>query len=210
MDSRCGASASPAPSPAWSGPCGSWSLAPGFAPPRYTQTLLTRNVWANTECSIRGWGLKVSSVLIGWVWFTLSVTLRESDACSVDRGGRWAFPCRAGSCLLCKELSLPTGSPQVSRRWETRGGPLCRTLPSDTDLESARYLWSLVACGFQLFPVKIRRFPTETIWWFQHGQQAGSEWGKDRFVQAHIYHAETNGGRFEPLGHFNKKLGMRI
>ena len=133
-----------------------WELGPGslLAPPRNTQTLLTWNAWANTECSIRGWGLKVSSVLIGWVWFSVSVTLRESDACRVDWGGRWVFPCRARSCLLCKELSLPTGSPQVSRRRGMRRGPLRRTLPSDSDLESSRYLWSLVACGSQLFPVK--------------------------------------------------------
>lgn len=54
--------------------------------------------------SIRAWGLKVNSVLIGWVWLTPYMALREFRACNMDwvdepfRAERGAI-CFARSCL---------------------------------------------------------------------------------------------------------------
>lgn len=52
----------------------------------------------------------------------------------------------------------------------------------------------MVAGGFPLFPMKLEKFPPETIWYLKHCQQVDNEYLKDRFVKAHTCPTETSYG----------------
>lgn len=112
-----------------------------------------------TQCSIKGWGLKVGFVLIGRKPSSLPRWLsRLFRTCNMDWEdehfpSEWVAVCFARSCHRQEE----NGRSGAGGRWMEV--PVQGTLPPDFDLESSRYIrymWWLVA--FSSFPWKSENF----------------------------------------------------
>lgn len=118
-----------------------------------------------TQCSIKGWGLKVSFVLIGSRPSSLPRWLsRLFCTCNMDWEdeyflSEWVATCFARSCHCQHENSRSGGA------LKRNGGSPARNASFWIWLKKLKvHVVHVVACGFQPFPMKSRTLPTETIW----------------------------------------------
>lgn len=144
---------------------GSWSNVPS---PPHLHNLRPCDPWTVeqtqheiSQCSIKGWSLKVSYVLIGCWLYSLPKWLPGKFVLATWTE-KMSISTLSVSYLLCKELSLPTGKlPLRSRQNSWKEGHGTRT--ADIWLGLRKLKVHVLAWGFQLFPSTIGKFPTVAI-----------------------------------------------
>lgn len=101
--------------------------------------------------------------------------------------------------LFALQGAVITNRKTAGQEWEVGAGKGEWSSPPSTSFwfcfsKLRAHRVHVVAGGFQFFPIKIRKLPAETIWKFKHCWQVDSEYLKDRFVKACVYHEMTHCG----------------